>query len=70
MNRVHYNISGLQNIQMKTQVENSLEKLDGVQMVNIDFARGSIEVGYNESTKENEIKQCIEHAGCRIEKLN
>jgi copper chaperone CopZ len=67
MNRVHYNVSGLKNVQMKTQVENSLEKLDGVQMVNIDFARGSIEVGYNGFINENEIKQRIEHAGCRIE---
>jgi copper chaperone len=67
MNRVHYNISGLQNIQIKTQVENALGKLDGVQMVNIDFARGSVEVGYNEFIAENEIKQCIERVGCRIE---
>ncbi len=67
MNRVHYNISGLQNAQMKTQVENALEKLDGVQMVNVDFQRGSIEVGYNEFTEESEIKQCIEHVGCEIE---
>ena len=67
MNKVHYNISGLQNIQMKTQVENALEKLDGVQMINVDLQRGSIEVGYNESTGESEIKQCIKHVGCKIE---
>lgn len=67
MNRVHYNISGLQNTQIKTQVKNALEKLDGVQMVNIDFQRGSVEVGYNELTEESEIKQCIEHIGCEIE---
>lgn len=67
MNRVHYNVSGLQNIQIKTQVENALEKLDGVQMVNVDLQRGSIEVGYNESTAESEIKQCITHVGCQIE---
>lgn len=67
MNRVHYNISGLQNIQMQTQVKNALGKLDGVQMVNVDFARGSIEVGYNNSTDQSEIKECIENVGCRIE---
>jgi copper chaperone len=67
MNRVHYNISDLQNIQMKTQVKNALEKLDGVQMVNVDFRRGSIEVGYNEFTDESQIKHCIENVGCRIE---
>jgi len=52
---------------MKTQVKNSLEKLDGVQMVNVDFQRGSIEIGYNELTDESEIKQCIEHVGWEIE---
>ncbi len=67
MNKVHYNISGLQNMRMKTQVKNSLEKLDGVQMVNVDFQRGSIEIGYNELTDESEIKQCIEHVGWEIE---
>lgn len=67
MNRVHYNVSGLQNVQVKTQVKNALGKLDGVQMVNVDFNRGSIEVGYNEFTDESEIKQCIEQVGCRIE---
>jgi copper chaperone CopZ len=66
MNRVHYNISGLQNMQMKTQVENALEKLDGVQMVNVDLQRASIEIGYNEPTVESEIKQCIKHAGFEI----
>lgn len=66
MNRVHYNVAGLQNVQIKTQVENALEHLDGVRMVNIDFNRGSIEVGYNDFTDEGEIKQCIEKVGCRI----
>jgi copper chaperone len=66
MNRVHYNISGLQNIQIKTQVENALEKLKGVQMVNVDFKRGSVEVGFNEFTEESEIKNCIEQVGCKI----
>jgi hypothetical protein len=35
-------------------------------MVNIDAARGSIEVGYNQSTDENSIKSCIENVGCTI----
>lgn len=67
MNRVHYQVSGIQNGQIKNQVENALEKLEGVQMVNVDMARSSIEVGYNEPTVESEIKQCIEHVGCEIE---
>lgn len=67
MNRVHYNVTGLQNDQIKLQMKKSLNKLAGVQMVNIDLARSSVEVGFNESTEESEIKECIELAGGRIE---
>lgn len=66
MNKVHYNVSQLQNTQMKTQVKNSLNELDGVHMVNIDLVRGSIEVGYDDSLEESKIKQSIEHVGCKI----
>jgi copper chaperone CopZ len=59
-------VNGLVNTPMKTQVKNALEKLDGVQKVNIDLHRGSVEVNYNEPTKENEIRTEIEHVGCRI----
>jgi len=52
---------------MKTQVKNVLNELEGVQMVNIDLGRGSIEVGYDDSTDVNQIRQCIETVGCKIE---
>lgn len=64
MNRVHYNVTGLQNNTEKTQIKNALDKLDGIQMVNVDLGRGSIEVGYNDPIGEDEIKQTIEHTGC------
>jgi len=67
MKKVHYNVTRLVNEQMKTEVKNVLDKVDGVQMVNIDLGRGSIEVGYNESIDEDKIKECIEHVGCKIE---
>lgn len=67
MNRVHYDVNGLLNTQMKTQVKNALDKLEGIQMVNVDVRRSSIEVGYNKKTDEDLIKQCIEHVGCKIE---
>ncbi|MHC1747018.1 MAG: heavy-metal-associated domain-containing protein [Cellulosilyticaceae bacterium] len=67
MNRAHYTVSGLQNSTIKTHVKNALGKLDGVQMVNIDLGRSSIEVGYNEATVETQIKECIESTGCHIE---
>jgi len=68
MERVHYTVtSGLQNTQMKTQVKNALKKIEGVQMVNVDFARGTIEVGYNEPASEQSVRQSIEQTGCIIE---
>lgn len=67
MNRIHYNTSGIQNSEVKTQLKNALDKIEGVSMVNIDAARGSIEVGCNESTDENSIKSCIENVGCNIQ---
>ncbi len=66
MKRVHYNVARLVNEEMKTEVKNVLDKEDGVQMVNIDLGRGSIEVGYNESINEDKIKECIEQVGCII----
>ncbi len=66
MNKVHYDVNGLQNTQMKTQVKNALDKLDGVRTINVDLDRGSIEVGYNQKTDESSIKNCIEHVGCKI----
>jgi copper chaperone len=66
MNTVHYQVNGIVNNPIKTQVKNALEKIDGVQMVNIDLHRGSVEVGFNEPAKENEIRTEIEHVGCRI----
>lgn len=67
MNKVHYNVSGLLNNQIKTQVKNALNDLDGVQKVNVDLGRSSIEVGYNKAISEEEIRNGIEHVGCTIE---
>jgi copper chaperone CopZ len=66
MNRVHYNVSGLLNTQIKTQVKHVLNDIDGVHMVNVDLGNGSIEVGYN-TADENEIREGIERVGCKIE---
>jgi copper chaperone CopZ len=66
MNRIHYDISGIQNSEIKTQLKNALDKVEGISMVNIDAARGSIEIGYNPSTDENSIRSCIENVGCNI----
>ncbi|HHW67011.1 MAG: hypothetical protein PWP07_298 [Epulopiscium sp.] len=67
MNRVHYQVNGMQNENFKNQIKNALDKIEGVQMVNVDLRRGSVEVGYNEPADEEEIKECIEKTGCTIE---
>lgn len=67
MNKVHYNVNGLLNNQMKTQVKNVLDDIEGVRKVNVDLGRGSIEVAYNNVANENDIRSGIEHVGCRIE---
>ena len=63
MERTHYMVDGLANENMKTQVKNALEKIDGVNNVCVDLARGSVEVIYNSPATQLEIKQCIENTG-------
>lgn len=66
MNKSHYDVERLQNSQMKTQVKNKLSDIEGVQMVNVDIAQGSIDVDYNDSVDERKIRQTIEQIGCKI----
>ena len=67
MNKVHYNVNGLLNSTVKTQVKNALNHIDGVNKVNVDLVNSSIDVAYNDSADENTIKNGIEHVGCKIE---
>lgn len=67
MERVHYKINSISNENMKTQVKNSLNKLEGVDGVCIDMARGTIEVIYNKLATEAEIKACLENSGHQIQ---
>lgn len=66
MERTHYMVDGLANENMKTQVKNALEKLDGVNNVCVDLARGSVEVIYNSPASPSEIKECIENTGHKV----
>ena len=66
MERVHYKIDGIANENMKTQVKNSLENIDGVNQVCVDMARGSVEVIYNEPATETQIKACLNNSGHEI----
>ena len=67
MERVHYKINGISNENMKTQVKNSLEKVDGVDQVCVDMARGTIEIIYNEPATATQIKSCLQNSGHEIQ---
>lgn len=67
MERLHCNVNGIVNENMKTQLKNSLEKVEGVNQVCVDMARGSVEVMYNEPATQENIKECIENTGHKIE---
>ncbi|MEG1004357.1 heavy-metal-associated domain-containing protein [Clostridium sp.] len=66
MNREHYVVNGLVNESVKTQMKNSLEKIDGVNKVCVDLGRGSVEVIYGEPATKSEIENCIESTGHQI----
>lgn len=67
MEKLHYCVSGLINEDKKTQVKNALNKINGVNTVNVDLGRGSIEVGYSKKTDTISITNCIENVGCKIQ---
>ena len=67
MKREHYIVNGIANENMKTQIKNSLEKIDGVNNVCVDMSRGSVDVIYNNPATEQEIRSCIENTGHKIE---
>ena len=68
MNRVHYEVNNLVNSTSKTQLKNALDKVEGVQNVCVDMARGTVEVIYSDEANESKVKNCIEDSGiqCRI----
>ncbi len=66
MKRIQYEVSGLVNSQSKTKLKNSLDKIEGVQEVAVDIARGKVKVQYNEPATNSEIKSSIEKTGYYI----
>jgi copper chaperone CopZ len=67
MNGLHYNVSGLLNEQIKTQVKNALNNLEGVHNVNVDLGRSTIEVGCKDNITTEVIENSIEKVGCKIQ---
>lgn len=67
MNIVHYNVSGLFNEHVKTQLKNVLSDINGVSMISVDLLKSSIEVGYNDAVDARKIIEGIERVGCKID---
>lgn len=67
LNKVHFNVNGIQNNQIRTQLKNALSKVNGIQSINVDMERSTIDVSYNNKTDEFTIRDCIETVGCNIE---
>jgi copper chaperone len=67
MKTVHYNVSGLANLDSKSKVLNGLDKIKGVQEVAVDLSRGTVEVEYNEPANEEKIRGCIEKLGYDVQ---
>lgn len=63
MESIHYNVLGLVNSESRTKLNNSLDKIDGVQQVCVDIARGTVEVDYNSPATPEDIKNCIFNTG-------
>ncbi len=66
MKQVLCSVSGIQNQEHKTQIKNSLHKMDGVHDVGINLATGTIDIKYNDPATEAHIKNCIENTGVKI----
>ena len=63
MQTVHYVVDGLVNSESKTKIKNSLDKIDGVQEIAVDIARGTVEVEYKSPASPDQIKGCIRKTG-------
>ena len=67
MKKIHYNVDGLTNENIRTQVRNAVEKIEGVDMVSVDMETGSVDVDYNRPADSETIKDNIENTGLRID---
>jgi len=67
MKKIHYNVDGLTNENMRTQVRNAVEKIEGVDLVSVDLESGSMNVDYNSPATPETMKDNIENTGHRIE---
>jgi len=66
MDRIRYDVDGIINNNMKTALKNALEKIDGVETVDVDLGNQLIEIGCNNTTNQTMVKRCIEKSGAKI----
>ena len=66
MNSVSLNVSGIANAHMKTSLKNALDKIPGIQSVDVDKTLGRVTVGYNDPADTRQIQGCIEETGFKI----
>lgn len=66
MNQMLCSVSGIQNKEQKTQIKNSLNKLEGVRDVGVNLTTGTVDIKYNDPATESDIKNCIENTGFKI----
>ena len=52
-------VSGIQHKDQKTQIKNSLNKIEGVGEVGANLATGTLDIKYNDPATEADIKNCI-----------
>lgn len=66
MNQMLCSVSGIKNKDQKTQIKNSLNKIEGVGEVGVNLATGTLDIKYNDPATEADIKNCIENTGFKI----
>lgn len=66
MNTIYMSISGVTNSQKKTALKNALDKVEGVQSVDIDKMQGRITIDFNPPANETQIRDCITETGFRL----
>ncbi len=66
MNKMLCSVSGIQNKNQKTQIKNSLNKIEGIGEVGVNLTTGTVNIKYNAPATEADIKNCLENAGFKI----
>jgi copper chaperone CopZ len=66
MEKVHYDVSGIINADRKTKIKKSLSKVKGVQQIEVDVARGTVDVNFNTPATSEVIEHSIQKQGCII----